>query len=90
MGLKGGQRWVPSPLPPTGFSEDDMGDTIRIVHHGFPDGYVINTDEFVASTMTPFDLAEPEPVATGTVPIDAIAPKRVRKPKAVDEGPEAA
>jgi len=51
-----------------------MKDTVRIVHHGFPGGYVINADEFVAATMTVWGSEAPMP----------------RLPELMDEAPKPA
>ena len=63
-------------------------DTIRIVHHGFPGGYLINAHEYVAATMTRYDNEAPPPPLPA--PVEPLAemprPAKPRKPKA---GPEA-
>ena len=61
-----------------------MNETMRITHHGFPGGYVINASEFVTSTMTPWAPPAPE---LELAPDPKPAPKpRVEKKVAPEAG----
>lgn len=64
-----------------------MKDTVRIVHHGFPGGYVINADEFVAATMTVWGSEAPMPRLPEPMELPKPAP---RAKKGKPEPPEPA